>query len=358
MIQHRTYAVTILAASMLVFGFGGSSASQAIQTGITDTVSQAPAVARDIRNLYTWPHHFGQDWRLHVVPHVSAMDAVAWVLAVTFLAVGLYRIATRSLLQKRTRPKEPERGRRETAQTMTDNADNDEEARPRILRFFIMERRIWRSKTGELTSNEAGIGTGIGFELPEKASKSSHEPQLILIKMGMVYVLIRAIPAKFNRSFFRAGFILWLALSCAVFLHPFARYLGGLASFSQSFTLAIVILSYAFLLFAFVAAITLPVIKAFVAAINLLVIKRFDKPPPDLEIGLTLAVAGVFFWQITIGIEAFAGLYGISLGRMLLAALIGLIVASLASLITTPLVFTPLLWLSLRFSKLWDLLFS
>ena len=201
MIQHRTYAVTILAASALVFGFGGSSASQAAQTGITDVVSQAPTVARDIRNLYTWPHHFGQDWRLHVVPHASAMDTVAWVLAVTFLAAGLYRIATRSLLQRRTRAKELERGGHETAQPKTNNAGNDEQTRPRILRFFIVERRIWRSKTRE--STETSIGTGINFELPEQASKSFDEPQLILIKMGMVNVLIRRFQLNSRRASLR-----------------------------------------------------------------------------------------------------------------------------------------------------------
>jgi hypothetical protein len=310
-------------------------------TDIMDLFAQAPKVIGDISEFYTWPHHFGEGWRLGVIPHASAAVAITWVLAFTALAVGLYKIALRSSLLRGIRGNEPEAVRSSSTQTTKESPA----ARPQILRFFIVERSVLRSvKSGEITGRETQIGTGIKVGFPEQASKSFREPQLIVIKMGMVNVLIRAIPAKFKKRFFQAGFILWLALSSVFFLHPLAAQFGGLASFSQSLQMTIAMLSYAFLAF------------AFVAAVQWLTVKRVDKPATSLAIGLGVLGAGVIIWQLVACIVAFAGLYGLSLGWMVLATLIGLIAASVASLVTTPLVFTPLLYLSLRFSALLDLL--
>jgi hypothetical protein len=343
MICHRTYSVTVLTTFALVFEQRDSRVGHTTVAGIMDTVSQAPTVIRDISQFYIWPHRFGQDWRLLIVPHASAADTITWVLAFTTLAVGLYRIAIRSSPLRRIKSNEPERTRAEVRQAgMKDPPD-----RPKILRFFIVERSVHRSvESGEIIGHGASIGIGIEFAFPEQSSKSSDEPQLILVKMGLVYVLMRATPAKFKTRFFQAGFVLWLALSSALFLYPFATLLGGPESFSQSLRIAIVIWSYLFLL------------SAIVGVIQWFIKKRIDNALRGFIPTVILLSSGIFIWQLIASIEAFAGFYGLSLGRMVLAAFIGIITAGVASLATTPLVFAPLLYLSLRFSDLWNLLFG
>lgn len=295
---------------------------------------------RDISELYVHPYRFGQDWRLHLGPHATAANTIAWVLAFSTLAIGLYKIAARSSLLRRIRRKEAEH----TPSKATKAAKKERPAK--ILALFILGHSVVKfAESGKAAGQRIESGIGVGLKLLEYPLKSSNESQFIIVHMGMASILIRATPARFSLGFFRVGYILWLALSSAVFLYPFATLLGGLASFGQTLTMAIVVFAYTFLLTMITTA------ALWFAG------KSADKSPFRV-IFIGTAMTTIFILQLVVDIEAFAGLYQFSLSRMLLIGSSGLAAASVASLVTTPIIFTPLLYLSLRFSDAWELFFG
>jgi hypothetical protein len=316
------------------------SRDHGIVAGIPDLFLRAPV--RDMVDLYTQPHLFGHEWGHNPSAHTSAWEILVWVVGIVTLFFGLYKVLAGSPMKSLTGGVPNHHPAQNSSQT---DAKEQPAFRPRVIGFSVLQHEVYRSLgPGQpRVSRGTSIRTGVGVEFPEHRSKSPQDPQLMLIQMGMVKAGFVIIPAKFKARLLQTAGVLWLALCAAVFLHPIARLLGGHASFTRSLGLAIVVISYALLVFAVVTLV-----------LAIIGIRRYRKGTATF-LGCTVSTILLIGLGLVF-VEVFAGLYGLSFAWSILAWIGALIAGSIASFVTTPIVFTPLVVLLLRFQDLLDVL--
>lgn len=314
-----------------------TTSTSVARAGVSDVVDHGPQLASDFLNLYVHPRAFAQDWKDHPDARVGGLERLAWMLALLTLIFALYRAFTGTSLLTMPQPSGLESTRRV-------KPAEESAPRPQLLRISLIEREVTRYTGGGSSTH---VGTAIGVTLPESSYRSPSESQLMVFQVGFVHVYIKAVPAKFKSRVLQTAGVLYLALSTAAFLHPMALLLGDPPSFGQTFDFTIVLFSNAVLMVSLVM---------FGPTVILRILRRRKVAELPDSMSFLLAAAA-FITNLVVMVAAFASLFEMSLIRCIVTLLGGIAAGSIASFLTTPLIFAPILYILLRYQNFWDSLF-
>jgi hypothetical protein len=346
------YAATALAMSCFLFYTFSSRRTAEPHTTIPvvsaqleEVLSDLPELGKDVAKLYLHPRRFVIHWKELPGSHISTKAAVGWSLAFAGLLLALYKMlfGTSCYAKLEGAAKGLDSiGPRPTPQ--------HEEAKPQFLHLAFLDRQetVSQDPSGKIMRHSSGWSIGLGIEFPQASVKTLDEPQIASFKIGGFTIYFgNVVPSSFDAKAPQLFFLISLCVIIAVCIHLAAKLLGGTASLVQAFQVICLAVSFSLVLF------SIALVLFTVLFVDVLKLRRL---PLLMTYVATVLLPG-FLTLFRAYLGSYSELYHLSYLRLTTASLCGIVIGSLSSIVVTPLVVLPLIYLLLRFQKFWEAIF-
>jgi hypothetical protein len=304
---------------------------------VDDLVRTLPSIGREFVNFYIRPRRAAER-RLGAKGGPGVLAVVSWCLALVALAYGLYRVVFGTSVSTRllALPISAQRS----------NVEASLDTKPRIEGIYWLPKQIAvsRDRQGNIIGHSSSWSFGVAVVAPE--AKPPDQPQHIIVDMGAVTVVTaNVVPNRLRPRVLSLFSIALLTFGTVLLIYPFARLFGSRPSIETALGVTAIYYAYALLL-----------LGLFILAAVVILIDGLHLHPTHPAFLAPYLIGGAL--SLAAAVWSFVGVFGyvyaLSVAQLVLAGVGAFALGNVASLVVTPLIFVPLLYVLLRFQDLWD----